>query len=85
MPIIGIATSREAVMTQHSRSADTATLRYIELRQAQLHVDSIRSLNDVNDLEAGHLSGLSLILSHAESVLNATRAAAAGKPSNAAR
>jgi hypothetical protein len=61
-------------------STASSSLELDELRQAQLYVDSIRHLNDEDDLEAGQLSGMSRILKNAEDVLKATKAALTGKP-----
>ncbi len=67
---------RENVMTQHPASFTlSADLQLQELRQAELYVDSIRRVNEEENLEAGLLSGMSRILKNAENALSATKSA----------
>lgn len=63
-------------MIQHlAPSRASGDLQLHELRQAELYVDSIRHVNEEDDLEAGLLSGMSRILRNAENVRRATQAA----------
>ncbi len=63
-------------MMQQTSSFDVSgNLQLHELRQAELYVDSIRQVNDEDNVEAGQLSGMSRILKNAENVLSATKAA----------
>ncbi len=66
---------RENVMIQHPAFTLSANLQLQELRQAELYVDSIRRVNEEENLEAGLLSGMSRVLKNAENVLSAAKSA----------